>query len=297
MASAMQILTSYPEIYAALLLSLFLFMRRGKDKDTDRNQNGHGQGLDSARFAMPQVLAEPAAAALALAPAGYLAWLQKKLIFAGLRNNTYFGTLASAKIYPLLLSAVLFLFVHPAVALLTCLAAFFAADIILSFIVSKRQKAIRDALPQVLDLMVLCVDAGLGLDATIHKVASEPTTMAAAINEELMTLGRDVLLGMNRDKAYQELYNRTGVDELRSLSASLNQSSQLGISISKVLRSQAEFLRTKLGQKAEEKAAKLPVLMAFPLWFCIMPALMVLVLAPSLIIFFQQVKPMPGLGQ
>jgi tight adherence protein C len=86
------------------------------------------------------------------------------------------------------------------------------------------------------------------------------------------------------------------VEELRSLSASLNQSAQLGISVSKVLRNQAEFLRNKLGQKAEEKAARLPVLMAFPLWFCIMPTLMVLVLAPSLIIFFEQVRPMTGLG-
>ena len=144
--------------------------------------------------------------------------------------------------------------------------------------------------------MVLCVDAGLGLDATIQKVASERTALSSAINDELLTLSRDVLLGMNREKAYQELYNRTGVEELRSLSASLNQSAQLGISVSKVLRNQAEFLRNKLGQKAEEKAARLPVLMAFPLWFCIMPTLMVLVLAPSLIIFFEQVRPMTGLG-
>lgn len=278
-ASATQILTNYPEIIAALLLSLFLFFPR-------KSENS-----------LPPLLTEPATAALALCPPSYILWLQKKLVFAGLRNNTYFGGLAAAKVYPLLLATILFLFIHPALALLSALVLFFVADMVLCVMVNKRQKAIREALPQVLDLMVLCVDAGLGLDATIQKVASEPTSLAMAINDELMTLGRDVLLGMNRDKAYLELYNRTGVDELRALAASLNQSTQLGISVSKVLRSQAEFLRTKLGQKAEEKAAKLPVLMAFPLWFCIMPALMVLVLAPSLIIFFQQVKPMPGLGQ
>lgn len=280
MASAMQLFTNYPEVIAALLLSLLLLLRRGND-------------------GVPSAIAEPAAAALALMPAKYLVWLQKNLVWAGLRNNTYFSTLASAKVYPLLLAIILFLFVHPALAFVLSLLAFFAADLVLISLVARRKKDIREALPQVLDLMVLCVDAGLGLDATIQKVASEKSDKSmklAAINDELMTLGRDVLLGMNREKAYQELFNRTGVDELRALAASLNQSTQLGISISKVLRSQAEFLRTKLGQKAEEKAAKLPVLMAFPLWFCIMPALMVLVLAPSLIIFFQTVKPMPGLG-
>ena len=93
---------------------------------------------------------------------------------------------------------------------------------------------------------------------------------------------------MDRERAYEELFARTGVDELKALGSSLNQSGKLGISIAKTLRSQSEFLRMKLTQKAEEKAARLPIYMAFPLWFCIMPALFVILLAPSLITFFEQ---------
>ena len=95
------------------------------------------------------------------------------------------------------------------------------------------------------------------------------------------------LLGMSRQRAYQVLYNRTGVEELRALTSALNQSTKLGLSIARILRGQADFLRTKLAQKAEEKSAKLPIYMAFPLWFCVMPALMVILLAPSIITFMQ----------
>lgn len=286
-SSFTQFFTSYPELAAAavLLVMLLLFVLF----QSKANSN-------ASAFLLPAILTEPAVYLLRLAPGNYLVWLQQRLVFAGLRTNLYFGSLCAAKVYPCLLTLFLPLFVHPGFALLALFVLFFSPDCLLAFLAKKRQQSVADSLPQVIDLMVLCVDAGLGLDATIQKVAGERTALSSAINDELLTLSRDVLLGMNREKAYQELYNRTGVDELRSLSAALNQSAQLGISVSKVLRNQAEFLRNKLGQKAEEKAARLPVLMAFPLWFCIMPTLMVLVLAPSLIIFFEQVRPLTGLG-
>ena len=287
LVSFTQFLTTYPELAAAaVLLLVLLLLVLSRSKTTNQ----------ASAFLLPAFLSEPAVYLLRLAPGNYLVWLQQRLVFAGLRNNLYFGSLCAAKVYHCLLTIFLPLFVHPGFALLALVVLFFSPDCLLAFLAKKRQQSVADSLPQVIDLMVLCVDAGLGLDATIQKVASERTALSSAINDELLTLSRDVLLGMNREKAYQELYNRTGVDELRSLSSALNQSAQLGISVSKVLRNQAEFLRNKLGQKAEEKAARLPVLMAFPLWFCIMPTLMVLVLAPSLIIFFEQVRPLTGLG-
>ncbi len=288
MATA-QFLTSYPELIAALFLSLALAFKL-------TFWGGAAANSADSIFSLPYIIVEPASYVMRMFPGSYLTWLQERLNYAGLRNNTYFGTVCAAKFYPLLLGSFLFLVVHPAFALVGSVVLFFVADIILAILAKRRQRALADNLPQVIDLMVLCVDAGLGLDATIQRVAAERTSVSSVINDELLTLSRDVLLGMNREKAYQELYNRTGVDELRSLSASLNQSAQLGISISKVLRNQADFLRNKLSQKAEEKAARLPVLMAFPLWFCIMPTLMVLVLAPSLIIFFEQVRPLTGAG-
>ncbi len=286
MSSLTQFLTTYPELLAAVVLLLVLLAVSLRPKANSLSNS----------LLLPAFFTEPAVYLMRFAPGKYLVWLQQRLVFAGWRNNLYFGSLCAAKVYPCLLTVFLPLFIHPGYALLALFFLFFSPDCLLAVMAKKRQQSLAESLPQVIDLMVLCVDAGLGLDATIQKVASERTALSSAINDELLTLSRDVLLGMNREKAYQELYNRTGVEELRSLSASLNQSAQLGISVSKVLRNQAEFLRNKLGQKAEEKAARLPVLMAFPLWFCIMPTLMVLVLAPSLIIFFEQVRPMTGLG-
>jgi len=143
-------------------------------------------------------------------------------------------------------------------------------------------------LPRALDLMVLCVDAGLGLDSTLQKIANEKAAIAVALNDELQILGRDLLLGMDRERAYQELFNRTGVDELRTLGSALYQASKLGLSIARILRAQSEFIRKKQSQKAEEKALKMPIYMVFPMWFCIMPSLLVVVLGPSLLRFFQQ---------
>lgn len=264
----------YPEFIAAAIVGVFALLLCGQKS--------------SAPFYLPSWLTEPAAAALCSLPSKYIAWLAKMQNWCGYRSNTAFSLLASLKIYvPLLLSLSAMFLPLPA-AILLVLFAFALPDVVLKIKSKIRQSQIRESLPQALDLMVLCVDAGLGLDATLQRISMERSVVAKALNEELLTLGRDVLLGMDRQRAYQELFNRTGVEELRALGSSLNQSAKLGLSVAKILRSQAEFLRTKLSQQAEEKAAKLPIYMAFPLWFFIMPALMVVVLAPSLIMFFQQ---------
>ena len=108
------------------------------------------------------------------------------------------------------------------------------------------------------------------------------------MNEELAKLGRDILLGMDRERAYHELYRRTGVEELKSFAAALNQSSKMGLSVSKILRAQSQFIRMRQNQKAEEKAARLPIWMAFPLWFCIMPSLLLILLGPSVLSFLEK---------
>jgi tight adherence protein C len=138
--------------------------------------------------------------------------------------------------------------------------------------------------------MVLCVDAGLGLDAALQRIATEATGITNALNDELGLLGREILLGMDRERAYRELYNRTGVDELKTLGSALAQANKLGLSIARILRAQSEFIRKRQGQKAEENAMKMPIYMAFPLWFFIMPSLMLLVLGPSLIKFYQHMQ-------
>jgi len=242
----------------------------------------------NAAFYLPGWLTEPAAQVLGAMPAKYVSWLMTRQNWCGWRSNSAFGTLAALKIYTPVLFSLTALFLPSQYAFLIVLVCFFAPDMVLNVYARRRQREIKETLPQALDLMVLCVDAGLGLDSTLQRISSEKSVVAKALNDELLTLGRDVLLGMERERAYQELYNRTGVEELKAFGSALNQSAKLGLSIAKTLRSQAEFLRLKLSQKAEEKAAKLPVYMAFPLWFFIMPALLVVVMAPSLIKFFEQ---------
>ncbi len=266
-------LLEYPEFFlAALAGGLFFFLNRS---------------TSAADLYLPTFITEPAVTVVSAMPAKYVTWLMRLQNWCGWRSNTAFGLLSSVKVYAPILLLGLLAFVGPAVTLPLVLVSFFVPDVVLAINAKRRQEQIRESLPQALDLMVLCVDAGLGLDATLQRIAAEKTIVAIALNEELQTLGRDVLLGMERDRAYQELFRRTGVDELKALGSSLNQSAKLGLSIAKVLRTQADFLRMKLSQKAEEKAAKLPILMAFPLWFCVMPALMVVLLAPSLITFFE----------
>ncbi|MDZ4836481.1 MAG: type II secretion system F family protein [Candidatus Melainabacteria bacterium] len=267
------ILFNYPEFLVALLLSVCYFLLGAKK---------------NAKAAMlPSWLTEPATAAISCLPPSYVGWLGRLQTYSGWRTNTAFGALSSAKFYPpcLVLFSAVILPVPAAIAL--SLLSFFVPDVIMIVLSKRRQQQIRDALPNALDLMILCVDAGLGLDATLQRTAQERTPTGQALNDELMTLSRDVVLGMDRERAYQELYNRSGVEELKSFASSLNQSAKLGLSIAKNLRNQAEFQRTKLSQKAEERSARLPIYMAFPLWFCIMPALMVILLAPSLIVFFE----------
>ena len=134
--------------------------------------------------------------------------------------------------------------------------------------------------------MVLCVDAGLGLDSALQKIAADSTSLSGALNDELSILSREIFLGVDRERAYLDLYGRTGVDELKTLGSALNQANKLGLSVARILRAQSEFIRKRQSQNAETKALKMPVYMAFPLWFFIMPSLMLLVLGPSLIRFY-----------
>ncbi|HEY9868408.1 MAG TPA: type II secretion system F family protein [Candidatus Obscuribacterales bacterium] len=288
----------------------------------EQSESGEGSGLAATKFFAPRAqddglsvqapvlaeyilgpaglhaserLAAPAKAMVLSLPHKYVQWLSRILLWAGLRHDTAFGDLACLKVGLALTSIVSAMFLPLMIVPPLAVATFFLPDAIVAWQARRRQQEILESLPQALDLMLLCVDAGLGLDATLQRIATEPTAIAAALNSEILALRRDILLGMERERAYQELHVRTGVDELKTLGAALNQGSRLGLGIARILRAQSEFIRTKQSQKAEERAFKLPVYMAFPLWFCIMPAFMTILLAPSLIMFFQQAGLGPGL--
>ena len=146
-----------------------------------------------------------------------------------------------------------------------------------------RQEKIRRSLPDALDLLVVCVEAGISLDAAILRVAKDLLIVHPELASELMVVSRKMNAGMSREDALRGLWDRTGVDEVRALVASLLQSEKWGSSSSRVLRVSAETLRRKRRQAAERKAATAPLKMIVPMAIFIFPALFVVILGPAVI--------------
>lgn len=158
-----------------------------------------------------------------------------------------------------------------------------ASQFNLRMMAGKRKDEIRFNLPDALDLMVVCVEAGLGLDATIHRVAEDVETIAPDISVEFKRLNRELNAGVSRIEAFQNLGNRSGVEELKSLCALIVQSDKLGTSIADTLRIYAEDMRVRRRQKAEELAAKASIKITFPLVLFIFPPLFIVLLGPTVI--------------
>lgn len=157
--------------------------------------------------------------------------------------------------------------------------------------VGERRGRIRRALPDSLDLLVVCVEAGVSLDAAILRVAREMELLHPDLSSELLIVNRKVNAGISREAALHGLWTRTGVEELRGLAASMIQSERWGTSISTVLRVYSETLRRKRKQAAEKKAAELPVKMLIPIAIFIFPTLFVVILGPAAIRVFAMLKP------
>jgi tight adherence protein C len=148
---------------------------------------------------------------------------------------------------------------------------------------SKRQKNITNAFPDALDLMVVCVEAGLGLDAAILRVGEEMKLTSKALAEEFYLLNLELRTGKPREVAMKNLAWRTGVEDVESLVTMLIQADRFGTSIAQSLRVHSDVLRTKRQLRAEEKAAKIPVKLIFPLALFIFPSLFIVILGPAII--------------
>lgn len=148
---------------------------------------------------------------------------------------------------------------------------------------AQRQKQIQNGLPDALDLLIVCVEAGAGLDAAIVKASEELALSYPALAEEMQLITTETRAGKPRLEAFKNFAARTGVDDVRSLVAMLVQTDKFGTSIAQALRTHAATARTKRRQRAEERAAKLGVKLVFPLVFCLFPALYVVVLGPAII--------------
>jgi tight adherence protein C len=146
-----------------------------------------------------------------------------------------------------------------------------------------RAAQITRSLPDALDLMVVCLEAGLGLSATIAKVGEERSTIEDILGDEFAQVALELRNGRTREEALRALGQRNGADDLKALVALVIQSDRLGASLSKTLRTHADLLRTKRRQRAEEAARKLPIKMLFPLAALILPALFVVTTGPAML--------------
>lgn len=142
----------------------------------------------------------------------------------------------------------------------------------------KRQQALQRSTPDALDMLTVCVEAGLGFDAALSHVAR---SSRGPITGEFARILQEMQIGKSRTEAFQALAERTTVPELHTLVSALVQADNLGIPVANVLRSQAHEMRVKRRQRAEEQAQKIPVKILFPLVFCVFPALFVVILGPA----------------
>jgi tight adherence protein C len=158
----------------------------------------------------------------------------------------------------------------------------------------KRKVEVTHALPDALDLLVVCVEAGLGLNAAIVKVSQEIALSSPVLSLELRQVNIEMKAGINRIDALRSLAERTGVADVKSLVAVLVQTDRLGTSVAASLRAQSDSLRIKRRQRAEEAAHKVAVKLVFPLVLCIFPELLLVLLGPGFISIFRSLSKIAG---
>src|SRR6185295_6416014 len=228
--------------------------------------------------------------------------MQRRLIKAGYRNHNALKLLYGAKfvmaiVVPLLAfgfiasssweSSTKFMAMIASVAI-----GFFFPNEYVRSMASRRQKQVRRGLPNALDLMVVSVESGLGLDQAIVQVAKELEHPHPEITEEFSLMNLELKAGKRRIEALRNLAERTNVEDLKKLVAVLIQADRFGTSIAATLRNHAEFMRVQARQVAEEKAAKLGVKLVFPIFFCILPSLFVVTVGPMAFKVVRELIPM-----
>jgi tight adherence protein C len=153
--------------------------------------------------------------------------------------------------------------------------------------ITRRQKEMQKALPDALDLLVVCVEAGLGLNQALVRVSEEIERLSPVLSEQLALVNLEIRAGTARDEAFRNMGDRTGMEDIRSLMAMLIQTDRFGTSIATALRVHADTMRTKRRQRAEEAAAKTTIKLVFPLVLFIFPAMFVVILGAAVIQIYE----------
>lgn len=188
---------------------------------------------------------------------------------------------------------------HRMLGLLTVLAAigYYVPNVVLARKVAERQRTVFEEFPDVIDLLTVCVEAGLGLDAALMRVADELALRCPVLADELQLMLLELRSGFSKEKALSNLSLRTGVEDVDKFASMLIQADRFGTSLGDSLRVLSEMLRTKRRMRAEEKAAKIALKLLFPLIFTIFPSLLLVLLGPAFIQIYRVLLPtMAGQG-
>lgn len=223
-------------------------------------------------------------------PIGYLQWVQKKLVHGGLQSRMDANSFAVIHLLSVIVAAITYFFLISQLTLtgrMTFLAAIlflvlgaFGPIAVIQRKADERKLAMQRALPDVLDLLVISVEAGLGFDSALARVVE---TVPGPLSQEFFRMLQETRVGVSRRDAMRHLMDRTDLDELRSFLLAMMQAEAFGVTISRVLRVQADEMRVKRRQRAQERAFAAPVKMVFPLVFCIFPSLFIVLLGPAFI--------------
>jgi tight adherence protein C len=231
-----------------------------------------------------------------------LSTMQRRLIRAGYRGENALKILYGAKLaFVVILPVLMFVAVaassadqtNKIVAILFAVAlGFFGPNEFVKKQGQRRQKQIQRGLSNALDLLVVCVESGLGLDQAILQVAKELEHAHPEITEEFALVNLELKAGKRRIEALRNLAERTGVGDLKKLVAVLIQADRFGTGVAQSLRGHADYMRVQARQIAEEKAAKLGVKLIFPIFFCILPTLFVVTVGPVAVKIVRELIPM-----
>jgi tight adherence protein C len=228
--------------------------------------------------------------------------MQRRLIRAGYRNPNALKILYGAKaIFAVVLPVAMTVAVlnssaqqsNKVIAILAAVAVgFFGPNEYVRMAAKRRQKQIQRGLANSLDLMVVCVESGLGLDQAIMQVSKELEHAHPEISEELAIVNLELKAGKRRAEALRNLADRTAVEDLKKLVAVLIQADRFGTGVAQSLRAHSDYMRVQARQIAEEKAAKLGVKLVFPIFFCILPSLFVVTVGPIVMKISRELLPM-----
>jgi tight adherence protein C len=228
-----------------------------------------------------------------------LTYQRKRLIMAGYNKSNPIVVFYGSKILLAILLPIVFylvlIFFHFVsgtmifvMMLILALVGFYLPEVWVHTTITARQNRIREAFPDALDLLVVCVEAGMGLDQAIKRVSEELKQRNKIISEEFGQMSLEMRAGRSRQDAMRNLALRTGVEDVKSLVTLLIQTDKFGTSIAQALRVHASSMRTKRRQRAEEMAAKLPVKLLIPLILFILPSLFVIIIGPGAIRIYRE---------